>query len=423
MSTASRDAGVAALKAGDAAGAIQHLEQAVQENPQDGSAHGYLGAAYGQAQQFDKAAASLSEAVRLSPNSAALRFNLGTSLERAGKQTEAVDAYRKALELDGAYERARQALVRLGQSAPAGAAEAAPKPAGGGMLGDFVLPGSTPSQPAPSAAVAPPPPAWNPAPAPGAATVSQPAPSVYGAAPPAYGAPPPMPGNGSATISQDATMFAPPSGLQPLGDWSPPAQDGGLANYQTAPAPPPQNPYGPPPQSPYGSPMDSGAVVARAENPGRQMPESEKMGHGYLAGIGMGAWWGLIGAAVIFIGAMCTIKASELGQWMPVTLVACLMMISLGCLMFGVIGLFGAKSDDAEVLCANLATVVGVITALFIMPVFLAILGFMGISSIVGTIFISRLMGKSLGGNINEMQASIFVVTHGGSVAVTPMRR
>ena len=58
MSLSARDAGIQALKTGNAAAAIEHLQRAVQENPQDGQSHGYLGLAYGQARQFEKAAAS-----------------------------------------------------------------------------------------------------------------------------------------------------------------------------------------------------------------------------------------------------------------------------------------------------------------------------------------------------------------------------
>src|SRR5947199_6313539 len=118
MST-SRDAGIAALKSGDLQSAAKHLEEAVRESPDDAQAHGYLGTAYAQLGDSGKALQALGEASRLAPSSAPLRYNLGMAQERAGKGPEALESYRQALKLDGSYERARQALVRLGEAPPA----------------------------------------------------------------------------------------------------------------------------------------------------------------------------------------------------------------------------------------------------------------------------------------------------------------
>ena len=90
MSDTARDAGIQALKTGDAQAAVDHLTQAVEQNPQDGTAYGYLGAAYGQLNMTEKSVECLKKASNLIPTSAPLRFNLATALKQAGARDEAV---------------------------------------------------------------------------------------------------------------------------------------------------------------------------------------------------------------------------------------------------------------------------------------------------------------------------------------------
>ncbi|HTE17816.1 MAG TPA: tetratricopeptide repeat protein, partial [Armatimonadota bacterium] len=172
MSDTSRTAGVQALKSGDPKGAIQHLAQAVQQNPRDAHSYAYLGAAFGQLNMSDNAVECLTRAVALEPASAPLQFNLGTALERAGRGADAAAAYRKALAVDGAYERASQALARLGQPGAPYAPSPPSAPAANGGLSDFMMPGSAPQakaagslvHTAPPAAYPPPPAAYPPPP-------------------------------------------------------------------------------------------------------------------------------------------------------------------------------------------------------------------------------------------------------------------
>jgi tetratricopeptide (TPR) repeat protein len=54
------------------------------------------------------------QAIRLSPNQAPLRFNLGNTLARLGKRDEAIAAYRESLRIDPDFQPAREALARVG---------------------------------------------------------------------------------------------------------------------------------------------------------------------------------------------------------------------------------------------------------------------------------------------------------------------
>lgn len=440
MSTQARDAGIQALKSGDPKTALQHLAEAVRQNPSDAQAYAYLGTTYGQLNLPEQAAQCLERAVALAPQSAALQFNFGIALEKAGKRDEAVAAYRRSLTLDASYERARQALARLGQAAPAAAstppapaptAPSAPTaPAAGGGLSDFSLgTPATPTAPAPSPYGTPPsiygePTQVNAAPSPYGTPPSiynTPAPNPYGAPPPApnpYGAPPPAPSQeptlyGAAAQAGVPTVYgAPAGGLQPMGDWTPPEPQGGggLADYQTAPRKPPAT------ATSY-TPEAGAAVMTTVEHPGSSLPKSWMVGHCYLSGMTIGAWWGLIGAIVIGLNAMLTTTSSQLGERIGPVFVACLMIIALGMLIYGVVGAIGGLTDDPEQTCHYLGVGVGFVTSLFLMPMLLAMLT-IGAGAMIGTIIVSRLFGKALGGRINEMQSNVFVVASAGDVAL-----
>ena len=209
--------------------------------------------------------------------------------------------------------------------------------------------------------------------------------------------------------------------MQPLGDWAPPQrpettlqdatlQDGGLANWQLAPARPSQN------SAPVPDPM-----IRTAEAPGRSLARSDQLGHCYLAGMGMGVWWGLIGAVCLFL--WCTLSpGSQFAKMLPVVFMLCAMYIALGSLLYGLFGLFGGMSDDAEATCANCGLVLGLLTATLAGLVTFGYLLYFTVAVIVGTVWVSRQLGKSLGCNIEEMRQSIFIVSSAKGVAVTPSR-
>jgi hypothetical protein len=371
------------------------LTEAVRQNPSDVQSQAYLGTAYGQLGLFPQAAECLAKAAALAPHSAPLQFNLGTALEKSGNQTAAVAAYRQALALDGSYDRARQALTRLGEDATPQVAGAAPSPAPApppapSGLSEFAL-----------------------GPSPADVTMAGGAlshdPTIQGgtwaaSAPTLYGAP--------AVASEATQEWTPAPGPQPLGDWTPapPQGGGGLADYQSAPPRPPSNAgqYGPPPTD---------AVLATVEAPERALPRSWKLGHCYLAGLGIGTWWGIVGATIFLLFAMSVIPGSQFARYLPSILVAALMVVAVGALLYGTAGFLGGMSEDPETVCSWMGVAIGVLTSLFLVPLALDMLSIGG-GGMIGTIIVSRLFGKGLGGKIAEMQTSIFLVSNGGSVAM-----
>ena len=407
MMATAREAGIEALKNGDPKAALQHLAEAVKADANDAQAYAYLGTAYGQLNMFEQAAGCLAKAVSLAPQSAALRFNLGMALERAGKRAEAVESYRQSLAVDGNYDRARQALTRLGEGAaptpaaaapppaPAAPAPAAPAPAVSG-LGDFAFGSSAPPAAPSDVTLAYAAPAQEP-------TIVNPTQWGTPSAPTLYGAPP--------AAEQPQNPWTPAPGPQPMGDWTPPpSTGGGLADYQSAPVRPPStaNVY---------TPAAGAATMVTIEAPEQQMPRSWMLGHCYLSGMTLGAWWGGIGALVFILYALSIFPASQMGRMAGVLVVVPLIIVAVGMLIFGAVGWIGGQTEEPERTCGNLGIGVGLVTSLFLMPLALSILT-VGAGGMFGTIIVSRLFGKSLGGRINEMQASVFVVASSSGVAM-----
>jgi hypothetical protein len=452
MSQAAREAGIQALRSGDAKTALQHLAEAVRQNPQDVQAYGYLGAAYGQLNMPERAVECLTRATALAPQSAALWFNLGVAQEKAGKRAEAVASLRQALKADPSYDRARQALSRLGEDAgapapPAGApapgtpAPAAPAPTGAPtIVGDFVLPGASPSAPGPSGPPgAPPayPPSsptlqpgqWSP-PAAGGPPGGAPGYGAPGGTAPGYGVPPPPtpppppsagPPGGMRPLGEGTPPAAPPApgpggppgGMQPLGDWAPPP--GAASPWQPAPGQPAAGPGGPPAESRAAGPEPYVGTFDAAEG----ISQKEFLGRCYLAGMGMGVWWGLLGAGATFIRSM-SLPGSEWGRLLPVILTVCLMTVALGALLYGLIGLLGGSTDDAETTCGNAGMALGLLTAVLAFFVGASFTIYGAALGAFGGFWVSRALGKALGGNINEMRQTVFVVAGGGRVAMMP---
>lgn len=125
MST-ERDLGMEALQRGDGAAAVQHLEQACAESPDDFRAHMYLGGAYGQVNRPTDAVRVLRRAVELQPTSPQAQYNFGVALERSGSAAEAQTAIQKAIALQPDYPQAEAALGRLQAASQPAAAPPAP---------------------------------------------------------------------------------------------------------------------------------------------------------------------------------------------------------------------------------------------------------------------------------------------------------
>ncbi|MFN3650185.1 MAG: tetratricopeptide repeat protein [Armatimonadota bacterium] len=174
-----REAGLAALKSGNAAEAVRSLEAAVRQIPTDAAAWGGLGVALCQTGRPAEGLRALEKAITLSPAQAGLQFNYGRALESIGRAPDALRAFKRCLELDPAHAGAQAALRRLESSgapraaAATAAAPAAPltPPAPPAGLGDFDF--SSPPPVDPTRRPQPVPPAT--APLPPAGEVSGPA--------------------------------------------------------------------------------------------------------------------------------------------------------------------------------------------------------------------------------------------------------
>lgn len=101
--------------ASNAGDAIGRLETRTRDNPEDASGWQALGWAYFDAQRYADSADAYRKALKLSPNMAVLWSSLGEALvmasERDPMPAEALDAFRKAHDLDRADPRARYFLA------------------------------------------------------------------------------------------------------------------------------------------------------------------------------------------------------------------------------------------------------------------------------------------------------------------------
>jgi tetratricopeptide (TPR) repeat protein len=103
--------------------AIKDQSQAIALDPKNGFAYSDRAVAHGYAGNNAAAISDVRSAISLNAGSAALRYNLGIFLFRAGKYAEAADAATQAIELapnwDSAYVLRSNAFVKLGATAKA----------------------------------------------------------------------------------------------------------------------------------------------------------------------------------------------------------------------------------------------------------------------------------------------------------------
>ena len=169
--------------------------------------------------------------------------------------------------------------------------------------------------------------------------------------------------------------------------------------------------------------MNGGPTVASIPAAEGEISHSAQLGNCYLAGMGMGVWWGLIAAVVFFLWSMTVFRAGEFGRYMPIILTVCAMNVALGALLYGVIGLIGGSTDDAETMCGNLGLLLGLFAAFAPAIGTVGFILYTGLPTFVGCTWVSRQMGKALGARINEWRSSVFVVSGAGGVAMTHSRR
>lgn len=99
--------------AGETAVAIEHLERAVELDPDYGPAVGLLGVLYSQTNRPMKAVQHLTRATELLPDDFPSRANLGTLLVRMGRGAEAIPCLERALEIDPEAAPLRMQLASL----------------------------------------------------------------------------------------------------------------------------------------------------------------------------------------------------------------------------------------------------------------------------------------------------------------------
>ena len=88
----------------DVTGAQKDYERAIQLNPNDATAHHWLGGdCFAATGQHAQEVAELKRALELDPLSLIINSNLGVAYTRAGRLEEAVAQFRKAIEMDGSF--------------------------------------------------------------------------------------------------------------------------------------------------------------------------------------------------------------------------------------------------------------------------------------------------------------------------------
>jgi len=104
--------GLASVKARyqfDVANALKDYERAIQLNPNDATAHHWLGGdCFAATGQHAREVAELKRALELDPLSLIINSNLGVAYTRAGRLDEAVAQFRKAIEVDASFYPARR---------------------------------------------------------------------------------------------------------------------------------------------------------------------------------------------------------------------------------------------------------------------------------------------------------------------------
>jgi serine/threonine protein kinase len=107
------DEGIEAYRRGNTEDAVRLLEQAAEERPQSVRVHSYLGAAYYTAKRYADAADAFARGLRVRPDLATLRYDLGNALLAQGKVSEARAEFQKAWDQDPRCTAALLMLVSL----------------------------------------------------------------------------------------------------------------------------------------------------------------------------------------------------------------------------------------------------------------------------------------------------------------------
>lgn len=107
--------GVEAFKSGDVDKAIEALEAATHEDPQNVKAFNYLGAAYAAKGRYNAAIGAFKMAEQIAPGVASVHYNIAQAYEASGILNEAEYEYERALKINPDYPKAQEALAKLKQ--------------------------------------------------------------------------------------------------------------------------------------------------------------------------------------------------------------------------------------------------------------------------------------------------------------------
>lgn len=105
--------GVEAYKAGDCDKAIEELEAATHQDPQNYKAFNYLGAACAAKGRYNAAIGAFKAAEQIAPGIASTHYNIAQAYEADGLLSEAEYEYEKAIQADPSYTKAQEALTSL----------------------------------------------------------------------------------------------------------------------------------------------------------------------------------------------------------------------------------------------------------------------------------------------------------------------
>jgi tetratricopeptide (TPR) repeat protein len=90
--------------------AVEYYRKAIEIKPDFALAHGWLGLALARLGKTDEAAREIQLVLKQRPDDTEMHCNLGIILERQGKTEEAIAHYRRALEINANYTKARNLL-------------------------------------------------------------------------------------------------------------------------------------------------------------------------------------------------------------------------------------------------------------------------------------------------------------------------
>lgn len=107
--------------------AIEMFERSIQMDPNNVDAYFNLGSVYYQTQQFEKARGAFENVVRLAPQDSQAKYSLALTLEKQGRNTEAIQVLQQIPSRDGRYRQATKKIEQLRQQPAQAQTQAQPQ--------------------------------------------------------------------------------------------------------------------------------------------------------------------------------------------------------------------------------------------------------------------------------------------------------